>query len=211
MNSGDDYKHSQDESVRSDSKDSPGKSGNGGSEKPESEKPETVGFPANDGGEMDSPSDELPTDVVIILTPQDLRILAICGGVYPFVDDNGNGIGRITDIYGADRGSHEHGGVDIAVPVGTNVRASMDARVAEVIMGDTIHGNRVTIEFDDGTKFSVSHLSSIETKKGAELQAGQVYAKTGNSGKSTGPHAHTEYYVNGKKEDPMKFLFRGAN
>ncbi|HCS72644.1 MAG TPA: metalloendopeptidase, partial [Clostridiales bacterium] len=39
-----------------------------------------------------------------------------------------------------------------------------------------------------------------------EVEKGQIIARLGNSGKSTGPHVHFEIHVNGNPVDPMEYL-----
>ncbi len=43
-------------------------------------------------------------------------------------------------------------------------------------------------------------------KVGDRIKAGDVVAKSGNTGRSTGPHLHYEVRLNGQAVDPMRFL-----
>ena len=47
------------------------------------------------------------------------------------------------------------------------------------------------------------HLSELKTSEGARVQAGQVIALTGNTGRSTGPHLHYELNRDNRVLDPV--------
>ena len=48
------------------------------------------------------------------------------------------------------------------------------------------------------------HLSKILVRKGQRVEMGQLIARSGNTGRSTGPHLHYEFHVYNKPVDPMK-------
>jgi murein DD-endopeptidase len=48
------------------------------------------------------------------------------------------------------------------------------------------------------------HLSKALVRKGQRVTRGQVIALSGNTGRSTGPHLHYEFHINGKPVDPLK-------
>jgi murein DD-endopeptidase MepM/ murein hydrolase activator NlpD len=68
-------------------------------------------------------------------------------------------------------------------------------------------GNHVRIQHA-GFETSYSHLSEIPAaiKPGAEVKQGDVIALSGNTGLSTGPHLHFEYYLGGVAVDPLPHL-----
>lgn len=80
-----------------------------------------------------------------------------------------------------------HDGIDIDMPEGTSILATHDGTV--VVAGKHDYGNTVTIEHDWGKSY-YGHLSDILVKEGETVKAGQLIAKSGNTGKSTGPHLH---------------------
>lgn len=100
-----------------------------------------------------------------------------------------------------------HKGIDYAVPEGTAVRApaggtivevGVDAKLGKYVYID--HGNKVVSKF--------GHLSDTSgVVKGQRVEAGQVVAKSGNTGNSTGPHLHYQVEVGGKPVDPRKGMF----
>ena len=51
-----------------------------------------------------------------------------------------------------------------------------------------------------------AHCSEITVNDGERVNAGDVIAKVGNTGKSTGSHLHLEYWVDGVKKNPRAYL-----
>jgi len=83
-----------------------------------------------------------------------------------------------------------HTGVDYAVPVGTDVVAVADGKIENATWGKS-YGTQLVQKVDGGW-FIYAHLSSALAKPGDKVKAGQVIAKSGNTGNSTGPHLHVE-------------------
>lgn len=120
--------------------------------------------------------------------------------------------GRITGGFDERRPGHLHAGVDIAVPVGTPVKA--DA-AGVVIEAGTLpgYGNVIFIDHGGGTISRLAHLSQIDVAKGAQVAQGQVIGLSGGAkgaagaGDSTGPHVHYEVRVNGRPVNPLTGSF----
>ncbi len=114
---------------------------------------------------------------------------------------------RIAPMKGASTG---HSGIDIGVPVGTPVKSIADGTVIAANGGMRGYGNGVFV--DHGIingKHVVSeygHLSSFDVKVGDKVTNGQVIAKSGNTGISTGPHLHLTIRENKEPVDPKKYL-----
>ena len=98
-----------------------------------------------------------------------------------------------------------HDGLDISVPEGTEVVAVKSGRVTEVRTSAT-YGKLLRFETTDGYTILYAHLSEILVKKGEKIKQGQVVAKSGNTGLSTGPHLHYGIYRDGKLLNPMEYL-----
>ena len=99
-----------------------------------------------------------------------------------------------------------HAGLDFGAPVGSPVRAAADGKV--VIAGPLSgFGNHVRLEHQ-GFGTSYSHLSEIPAsiRPGVEVKQGEIIALSGNTGLSTGPHLHFEFYINGVAVDPLPHL-----
>lgn len=112
--------------------------------------------------------------------------------------------GTFTSPFGY-RWGRLHGGIDIAVPVGTPVHASAagTVRIAGWVGG---YGNYVCIDHGGGLSTCYGHNSRLGVSVGQKVSQGQVIAASGNTGNSTGPHIHFETRVNGVQKDPMGFL-----
>ncbi len=133
--------------------------------------------------------------------------------LYPLVNDKGEGVGFLTDVYATPRRYGLHEGIDVGVPVGTNARSPRDGIVTKIITENSgsPYGNRVEIELDNKNLFAISHLDSIAVEEGQKVRAGEVFATTGNTGNSKGPHAHIGLFdKNGRRLDPMNIFFMGV-
>ncbi len=101
-----------------------------------------------------------------------------------------SGIGLRVDPFGSGKRIF-HRGIDIAVPVGTPVRAIRKGRI--VFAGDRRgYGSAVIIEHANGDRTLYGHNSLIKVSSGELVESGTVVAFSGNSGRSTGPHVHFE-------------------
>lgn len=114
----------------------------------------------------------------------------------------------VTSPYGARGGGAKtkgfHPGVDYGVQTGTNVYAH-DSGTVTIVGNGGGYGNY--IEINHGSyRTRYAHLKSIGVSRGQKVSAGQVIAKSGNTGNSTGPHLHFEVLVNGKKVNPAPYL-----
>jgi murein DD-endopeptidase MepM/ murein hydrolase activator NlpD len=99
-----------------------------------------------------------------------------------------------------------HAGIDFGAPVGSPVRAVADGKV-EIAGPVSGFGNHVRLQHK-GFETSYSHLSEISAgvAVGAAVAQGQVIALSGNTGLSTGPHLHFEYYLDRVAVDPMPHM-----
>ena len=96
-----------------------------------------------------------------------------------------------------------HAGIDFSAPVGSLVRAAADGKV-EIAGPVSGFGNHVRIQHA-GFETSYSHLSEIPATihPGTEVKQGDIIALSGNTGLSTGPHLHFEFYLNREAVDPL--------
>jgi murein DD-endopeptidase MepM/ murein hydrolase activator NlpD len=102
-----------------------------------------------------------------------------------------------------------HTGVDYAVPVGTDVLAVADGKIENASWGKS-YGTQLVQKLNGGW-FIYAHLSSTLVKAGDKVKAGQVIAKSGNTGNSTGPHLHVElrtkaHWSSGTDLDPYLLI-----
>lgn len=99
-----------------------------------------------------------------------------------------------------------HYGMDLAVPIGTPVRAAADGLVVEAGRQNG-YGLSVRIDHGYGYQTLYGHNSQILVKVGQRVTKGQVIARSGNTGRSTAPHLHYEVRVNGKAVNPSAYIW----
>ncbi|MDJ0758401.1 MAG: peptidoglycan DD-metalloendopeptidase family protein [Woeseiaceae bacterium] len=109
--------------------------------------------------------------------------------------------GRVTSRFG-DKGNH--GGVDIAAPMGAPVVAPVAGRVRSVGVDDK-RGKFVTVAHLYGVESHYYHLSEVSVKAGDAIGTGEVLGSVGNSGASTGPHLHFEMREFGQSVSPALY------
>ncbi len=112
-------------------------------------------------------------------------------------------LGRITSEFGW-RWGRLHEGIDIAAPSGTSVKAA-DSGTVTFAGWDGGYGYVVRIDHGGGIVTVYGHLSSFLVSPGDVVKKGEVIARSGNTGRSTGPHLHFEVRVNGKPQDPIRY------
>jgi murein DD-endopeptidase MepM/ murein hydrolase activator NlpD len=112
--------------------------------------------------------------------------------------------GRISSRFGF-RWGRMHNGLDIAVPIGTPVKAAADGCV--IFAGwRSGYGRLVILDHGAGVHTYYGHNSSFTVSAGDAVAAGDRIALSGNSGVSTGPHLHFEVRVNGRARNPLDYL-----
>ncbi|QDY78331.1 M23 family metallopeptidase [Streptomyces qinzhouensis] len=106
-----------------------------------------------------------------------------------------------------------HSGQDFAVPTGTpvvSVGAGTVVKAGPNGAGDgPAYGNAVVIKHNNGKYSQYAHLSTVNVSAGQTVKAGQLIAKSGNTGNSSGPHLHFEIRTTpnyGSSVDPVGFL-----
>jgi murein DD-endopeptidase MepM/ murein hydrolase activator NlpD len=103
-----------------------------------------------------------------------------------------------------------HTGVDIIAAPGTDVLAAAGGVVATSAFVAE-YGNIVEVDHDNGLTSRYAHLSKSLVRVGDVVMKGQVIAKVGASGRTTGPHLHFEVREKGIPLNPNKFLSLGKN
>lgn len=118
--------------------------------------------------------------------------------------------GWITSYYGPRKSHYSgrlkmHEGIDIGAKIGRQVVSPADGLV-------TFSGKKpgfgyfVQIDHGYGIETIYAHNSKLDVSKGEKIQRGQIIARVGNTGYSTGPHLHYEVRVNGTPVDPLYFV-----
>lgn len=101
-----------------------------------------------------------------------------------------------------------HAGIDFRQKTGSDVKAT---GAGVVVHAGTSGGYGIMVEIDHGNGITTryGHLSKVLVKEGDIVEAGDIIALSGSTGRSTGPHLHYEVRRNGSAVDPMRFLNAG--
>lgn len=103
-----------------------------------------------------------------------------------------------------------HAGIDLAGPVGMNVKAPADGTVIDAGW-ENGYGLMIRLQHDFGVSTVYGHLSKIRVKAEQKVSRGQQIGDSGNTGRSTGPHLHYEIRVGGAPINPMTFIKAAQN
>ena len=98
-----------------------------------------------------------------------------------------------------------HDGVDMAAPSGTPIGAFASGTVTFAgVRGG--YGNVVIVDHGNGLTSRYAHASSLDVAVGQHVSAGELVARVGSTGRSTGPHLHFELRRGGRAIDPSPYL-----
>ena len=99
----------------------------------------------------------------------------------------------------------KHEGIDFSAAVGTPIIASASGVVSKSGW-DSQYGNVIEINHAEGFKTRYAHASQLLVRVGQTVSRGDVIAKIGNTGRSTGPHLHYEVIKAGTHINPLNML-----
>ncbi len=114
---------------------------------------------------------------------------------------------RITQYFGntkfAQSGAYNgsgHNGIDFGIPLGSPVKVALSGTVlatgnTDAYSGCLSYGKWVLIKHNNGLSTMYAHLSEVIVSEGETLVTGDVFAHSGSSGYSTGPHLHFGVYA----------------
>ena len=102
-----------------------------------------------------------------------------------------------------------HEGIDVTAKMGAAIEAPAAGVVTDVKWEEG-YGNMLTIDHGGGLVTRYAHCSQILVSRGKRVKRGDVIAKVGSTGLSTGPHLHYEVWVNGHAVDPVKYVLPDA-
>jgi murein DD-endopeptidase MepM/ murein hydrolase activator NlpD len=115
---------------------------------------------------------------------------------------------RTRGVVTADSPQEAHPGIDLAVPVGSDVRAA-GGGVVRQLGEDPSYGLFVMVQHPQGYQTMYGHLSRVLVTRNDPVSAGQVIALSGNTGRSTAPHLHFEIRRGGRSIDPLTLVREG--
>lgn len=129
---------------------------------------------------------------------------ALLPSEYPVVQGYiASGFGTRTDPITGQRGRHL--GVDFDVPVGSSITSVAEGVVTYSGVRNG-YGNVVEIDHGNGYMTRYAHNSKNLVDVGARVHIGEVIAKVGSTGRSTGPHCHFEVWLKGRPVNPIAYV-----
>jgi murein DD-endopeptidase MepM/ murein hydrolase activator NlpD len=96
-----------------------------------------------------------------------------------------------------------HSGTDLQMAYGQAVKSAAAGRIS-FVGEQSGYGLTVMVDHGNGVQSRYAHLSSATVQPGDDVGSGQVIARSGNSGRSTGPHLHFEVLEHGRAVAPIK-------
>lgn len=99
-----------------------------------------------------------------------------------------------------------HNGIDLAGYIGAPVRAALEGKVVDIESQVGNYGKMIIIQHPRGIKTLYGHLSAFNVEVGQYVSQGQLIARMGNTGRSTGPHLHFSVILNGTFVNPLRYL-----
>ena len=121
------------------------------------------------------------------------------------VDGRFSSIFGLKRIYNKQKRIRRHTGLDIAAPLGTNIKSPAKGTVIRT--GSYFFtGNTVFIDHGQGLVTMYCHLNKMHVKAGQELSQGESIGEVGMTGRVSGPHLHWVVSLNNTKVDPKLFI-----
>lgn len=114
--------------------------------------------------------------------------------------------GKITHSFGQRPDGTHNDGIDVSVPIGTEVHAAEAGEVAYVGSELKAYGNLVLVRHANGWVTAYAHNDNVLVKRGDKVKRGQVLAKAGKSGQVDQPTVHFELRQGKDPVDPLPFL-----
>jgi murein DD-endopeptidase MepM/ murein hydrolase activator NlpD len=116
--------------------------------------------------------------------------------------------GRIIAAFGPRSDGTHNDGLNLAVPLGTDVHAAEGGLVAYAGNELKGYGNLVLLRHDNGWVTAYAHNDELLVKRGDKVRRGQVLARAGKTGQVDQPQVHFELRQGSKPVDPTPFLER---
>ena len=115
----------------------------------------------------------------------------------------------VSSEYGLREHNRHHNGIDLAAEAGTPIMAAADGVVAVSRHEEGGYGNFVEVEHDGGWRTLYAHCEASNLRRvGEAVGRGDVIARVGSTGRSSGPHLHFEIRdPSDDPQDPSHFVF----
>lgn len=99
-----------------------------------------------------------------------------------------------------------HNGLDIAADMGTDILAAASGKIVKASDTGNGYGKCVIIEHYSGFRTLYGHCSELLVSVGEYVKAGDLIARVGSTGRSTGPHVHFSIIIDGEYIDPTVYF-----
>ncbi len=139
----------------------------------------------------------LESRLVALMIPSSPPVRGVVGSGFGFRTDPFNGRAAL------------HTGLDFPADVGTPIEAAAGGIVVAAEWHPA-YGHMLEIDHGNGLLTRYAHCSRLEVPLGAVVKRGQLVARVGNTGRSTGSHLHFEVLVDGVPQNPARFLAGAA-
>lgn len=113
--------------------------------------------------------------------------------------------GAVSSRFGY-RWGRQHAGVDLSGRTGDPIYAADGGKIISSGYDNGGYGYMVIIDHENGYKTYYAHCSQLLVSAGDRVVKGELIAKVGSTGNSTGPHLHFEVRLNGTPVDPMSYV-----
>jgi murein DD-endopeptidase MepM/ murein hydrolase activator NlpD len=114
--------------------------------------------------------------------------------------------GKIIAGFGPRTDGSHNDGINVAVPMGTDIHSAESGVVAYAGNELKGYGNLILVRHDNGWVTAYAHAEQILVKRGDKVKRGQVIAKAGKTGTVDQPQVHFELRQGSKPVDPTPFM-----
>ena len=114
--------------------------------------------------------------------------------------------GRVIAGFGGRPDGTHNDGINMSVPLGTDVHAAEAGVVAYAGSELKGYGNLVLLRHDNGWVTAYAHNDELLVKRGDKVRRGQVIGKAGKTGTVDQPQVHFELRQGSKPVDPTPFM-----
>lgn len=162
-------------------------------------------IPAAEAAEEPTVKTEEPVtaEEVFAILPEEETVTVFSGFEAPLTGTVSSPYGYRSDPFSGVTSYHK--GVDVAVPEGTEVKATERGTVTSSAY-NSIGGNYIVIDHGNGTTSYYGHLQTRTVSVGDTVEKGEIIGLSGETGKVTGPHLHFQLTYQERTVDPQKYI-----
>ena len=114
--------------------------------------------------------------------------------------------GRVISGFGAKPNGSHNDGINVAVPLGTSVKAAENGVVAYAGNELKGYGNLILVRHANNWVSAYAHNEKLLVKRGDTVRRGQIIAKAGKTGSVSQPQLHFELRKGSRPVNPLKHM-----